>query len=162
MLEADQSAPDFTLPDQQGANITLSRLRGRPVVLYFYPKDETPGCTREACAFRDDHPEFDQAGALILGISPDDVATHRRFTEKHALRFTLLADAEHRVCTLYGVWKEKNLYGKKSMGVERTTFVIDRDGVVRRIFPRVKVDGHAREVLEAVRALGNRAGTPSA
>jgi peroxiredoxin Q/BCP len=153
MVEIGQAAPDFTLPDQHGEPITLSELRGTPVVLYFYPKDDTPGCTKEACAFRDARGTYQKAGARVVGISPDDSASHKRFADKYDLPFTLVADAGHRVCDDYGVWKEKNLYGKKSMGVERTTFVIDRQGIVRKIFPRVKVDGHSDAVLEAIRGL---------
>jgi peroxiredoxin Q/BCP len=153
MIEAGQPAPDFTLLDQSGEPVTLSKFRGMPVVLYFYPKDDTPGCTKEACAFRDGHADYEGAGAKVIGVSPDDIKAHRKFAEKYALLFTLAADPEKTVCERYGVWKEKNLYGKKSMGVERTTFLIDREGTVRKIFPKVKVDGHSEAVLEAVRGL---------
>ena len=153
MIEAGQPAPDFTLTDQRGEPVALSQFRGTPVVLYFYPKDDTPGCTKQACAFRDARADYEKAGAKVVGVSPDDVASHRKFVEKHGLSFTLAADPERQVCERYGVWKEKNLYGKKSMGVERTTFLIDRDGVVRKVFPRVKVDGHSDAVLEAIRSL---------
>jgi peroxiredoxin Q/BCP len=153
MLETGQPAPDFTLHDQDGQPVTLSTLRGSPVVLYFYPKDDTPGCTREACAFRDARAAYEQLGAKVLGVSPDTVASHRKFADKYGLPFTLLADPDKTVCQAYGVWKEKTLYGRKSMGVERTTVVIDSQGVVRRIFPRVKVDGHAEAVLGALAAL---------
>jgi peroxiredoxin Q/BCP len=150
MVEAGQPALDFTLPDQGGREVTLSRLRGSPVVLYFYPKDDTPGCTKEACAFRDAFAEYEARGATIIGVSPDAPDSHARFVRKFNLPFTLLADSEHQVCETYGVWKEKNLYGRKSMGVERTTFVIDGRGIVRAVFPRVKVDGHSAAVLEAI------------
>jgi thioredoxin-dependent peroxiredoxin len=153
MIEIGQPAPDFTLPDQHGDEVTLSKLRGAPVVLYFYPRDNTPGCTTEACDFRDARRDYEKAGARVIGVSPDTVASHRKFVDKFELPFTLVADVDHKVCEAYGVWKEKNLYGKKSMGVERSTFVIDREGLVRRIFPKVKVAGHSDAVLEALRSL---------
>ena len=153
MLEPGTPAPDFTLPDQSGRETTLSGLKGSPVVLYFYPKDDTSGCTKEACAFRDGFLDFEAAGATILGISPDSSASHAKFVAKYTLPFTLLADVDKAVCEAYGVWKEKSMYGRKYMGVERTTFVIDRGGKVARIFSKVKVPGHAEAVLEAVRAL---------
>ena len=153
MIDAGSTAPDFTLDDQNGAEVTLSTLRGRPVVLYFYPKDDTPGCTKEACAFRDARVAYEQAGASVVGVSPDSVAAHRKFAEKYGLPFTLLADVGKDVSQRYGVWQEKTLYGKTSLGVVRTTFVIDADGVVRRVFPKVKVDGHADAVLDAIKAL---------
>src|SRR5205823_1079033 len=118
-----------------------------------YPKDNTPGCTREACAFRDARVDYAKAGAKVIGISPDDVKSHRKFAEKHALPFTLLADTDHKVCETYGVWKEKSLYGRKFMGVERTTFVIDREGKVRKVLAKVKVDGHSDAVLEVLRQI---------
>jgi peroxiredoxin Q/BCP len=150
MLEVGQIAPDFTLLNQDGEEVTLSALRGSPVVVYFYPKDDTPGCTRQACGFRDAYAEYEKAGAKILGISPDDGESHTKFIQKFELPFTLLADVDKKVCLAYDVWKEKNMYGKKSMGIVRTTFVIDPDGIVTKIFPRVKVDGHSDKVLEAV------------
>jgi len=153
MVEVGQPAPDFTLPDQNGEEVTLSQFRGSPVVLYFYPKDDTPGCTKEACAFRDARAPYEKAGAKVIGVSPDDVKAHKKFAEKYELPFTLVADAEKEVCRTYGVWQQKNLYGKVSMGVVRTTFVIDAEGVVRYVFPKVKVDGHAEVVLDAVQAL---------
>lgn len=154
MLEPGQPAPDFTLSDQHGASITLSALKGTNVVLYFYPKDDTPGCTTEACAFRDARADYEKAGAKVIGVSPDDVASHKKFAEKFDLPFTLVADTDHRVCEAYGVWQEKNMYGRKSMGVVRSTFLIDREGVIRKVYPRVKVDGHSDAVLEAIKALG--------
>jgi len=153
MIAVDSPAPDFSLPDQDGNLVKLSDLKGQPVVLYFYPKDDTSGCTKEACAFRDGFPDFEAAGATILGISPDSSASHAKFVAKHALPFTLLADVDKAACEAYGVWKEKSMYGRKYMGVERTTYVIDRDGKVARVFPKVKVPGHAEAVLEAVRAV---------
>ena len=143
MVEAGQPAPDFTLSDQHGQPVTLSQLRGTPVVLYFYPKDDTPGCTKEACAFRDARADYEEAGAKVIGVSPDTPASHKKFAEKYELPFTLVADPEKTVCQSYGVWKEKNMYGKKSMGVERTTFVIDGDGDRPQGLSRVKVDGHS-------------------
>jgi peroxiredoxin Q/BCP len=153
MVEAGQPAPDFRLDDQDGRPVTLSEFRGTPVVLYFYPKDDTPGCTREACAFRDARAAYEEAGARVIGVSPDSPASHKKFAAKYGLPFALVADPEKQACQSYGVWKEKNLYGKKSMGVERTTFVIDASGIIRKVFPRVKVDGHADKVLETVRSL---------
>lgn len=153
MIEINQAAPDFTLPDQQGNEVTLSQLQGAPVVLYFYPKDDTPGCTRQACAFRDARASYEAAGARVVGVSPDSPPTHQKFVAKYELPFTLLSDADHRVCELYGVWQEKNLYGKKSMGIVRSTFLIDAQGIVRKVFRRVKVDGHSDKVLEAIQAL---------
>jgi len=153
MVIEGQPAPDFTLPDQDGNPIQLSALMGQPVVLYFYPRDMTPGCTTEACDFRDATPDFQGLGVRVLGISPDTAASHRKFADKHGLPFTLLADPDKEAIQAYGVWKEKNMYGKKSWGVERTTVVIDREGVIRRVFPRVRVAGHVGKVLEAVRGL---------
>jgi peroxiredoxin Q/BCP len=158
VVEVGQPAPEFRLTDQDGQVVTLAQFRGTPVVLYFYPKDDTPGCTREACAFRDARAAYEQAGAKVVGVSPDSPASHKKFTEKYQLPFTLLADPEMQTCESYGVWKEKNLYGKKSMGVERTTFLIDGAGIVRKVFPRVKVDGHSDQVLEALKALGTSIG----
>lgn len=151
MLRVGDAAPDFSLPDGQGESVALEDFRGRPVVLYFYPKDLTPGCTQEACGFRDAHANIADAGAVLLGVSPDSSASHARFAAKHALPFPLLADAGGVVATAYGVWKEKSLYGRRYLGVERTTFLIDARGRIARIWPRVKVAGHAGEVLAAVR-----------
>ncbi|MEI6513295.1 MAG: thioredoxin-dependent thiol peroxidase [bacterium] len=153
MLTEGQKAPDFTLSDQDGNAVTLSSYKGTPVVLYFYPKDDTPGCTAEACAFRDARQEYEQAGAKVLGVSPDSVASHVKFARKHDLSFTLLADVDKHVCETFCVWKEKSMYGKKYMGVERTTFLIDREGQIRKIFPKVSVTGHAKEVLEALKVI---------
>ncbi|WP_337174719.1 thioredoxin-dependent thiol peroxidase [Paludisphaera sp.] len=153
MVLEGQQAPDFSLPDQDGDEVKLSDLKGSPVVLYFYPKDDTSGCTKQACAFRDGFPDFQAVGAVVLGVSPDSAASHAKFIAKHELPFTLLADVDKTVCEAYGVWKEKSMYGRKYMGVERTTYIIDREGNVARVFPKVKVPGHADAVLEAVRAL---------
>jgi thioredoxin-dependent peroxiredoxin len=152
MLETGKPAPDFTLADQHGKKVTLSKLKGSVVVLYFYPKDDTPGCTKEACGFRDGFADYKKAGAVILGVSPDDVVSHGKFAKKFDLPFSLLADLDATICQVYGVWKEKNMYGKKYMGVERTTIVIDRKGVIRHVYPKVKVDGHSEAVLEAIEA----------
>ena len=152
-IQAGDKAPDFTLQSQDGEAVRLSdRLGERVVVLYFYPKDETSGCTKEACAFRDAFADYKKAGAVILGVSPDDSASHAKFAQKFALPFPLLADHDKQVCEAYGVWKEKSMYGKKHMGVERTTFVIDKKGIVRKVFPKVKVDGHSALVLDAIKA----------
>jgi len=153
MIEAGQPAPDFTLLDQDGKAVTLSTLQGAPVVLYFYPKDDTPGCTTEACAFRDAEADYQAIGARVLGISPDDVKSHGKFATKYTLKFPILADTETKVCQLYGVWKEKSMYGKTYMGVERTTLVIDSQGIVRQVFPNVKVAGHSEAVLDALKNL---------
>jgi len=147
-------APQFALPASTGGKVALRDFRAQSnVVLYFYPKDMTSGCTKEACSFRDLRTEFEKVGATILGISPDDLDSHGKFTAKHGLNFPLLTDADARIATKYGVWKEKSMYGRKFMGIERTTFVIDKAGLVRRIYPKVKVDKHADEVLEFVRTL---------
>jgi peroxiredoxin Q/BCP len=155
MIAEGRRAPDFTLENQDGQKVRLSDLRGRPVVLYFYPRDNTPGCTTEACAFRDAREDYAAAGAHVIGVSPDTVAAHRKFADKFKLPFTLLADPEKKACTAYGVWKEKKLYGKTSMGVERTTVVIDASGTIRKMFPKVKVAGHSDQVLEAIKSLEN-------
>jgi thioredoxin-dependent peroxiredoxin len=144
-------APDFTLPSTTGENVTLRQFKGKKtVILYFYPKDETPGCTREACDFRDHSAEFDKHNAVILGVSTDPMDSHHHFREKHKLPFPLLADEDAAVSKLYGVYKQRNLYGKKYMGIERTTFVIDRTGRIAQIYPKVKVDGHVENLLEFV------------
>lgn len=150
MLNEGDEAPPFTLQDDTGKTVTLRDFEGKTVVLYFYPKDDTPGCTREACGFRDTLPSFRRKNAVILGVSADPVASHQKFKNKYDLPFPLLSDPERRTIEAYGVWKEKNLYGRKSMGIERTTFVIDPSGTIRKIFPRVKVDGHIEKVLETV------------
>lgn len=149
-LGEGKKAPDFSLKDDDGATVKLSGLKGRTVVLYFYPKDDTPGCTKEACSFRDGFKEIQKKGAVVLGVSPDSVESHKKFKEKFHLNFPLLSDTEKKVVNAYGVWKEKSLYGRKYMGVERTTFVIDEAGKIKKVFPKVKVDGHYEEVLEAL------------
>ena len=150
MIEEGAEAPDFTLRSDGGADVTLSSLRGQPVVLYFYPRDDTPGCTAQACGIRDAWGEFQERGAVVLGVSPDDEAAHVRFKEKYDLPFTLLADPEHEVAEAYGVWGEKSMYGKTFMGVERSTFVIAPDGTVTKVLRKVKPDTHADEVLAAL------------
>ncbi len=152
-IEAGTKAPDFTLETDHGGKVSLASLKGKKVVLYFYPKDDTPGCTRESCDFRDLHPDFSGINAEIIGISKDSVSSHDKFKSKYDLNFTLAADPERKAIEAYGVWKEKSMYGKTTMGVERSTFLIDEQGVVRQAWRKVKVDGHASEVLEAARAL---------
>ena len=154
MPSAGAAAPDFTLLTDGNEPLTLSALRGRPVVLYFYPKDDTSGCTTESCEFRDLFPRFQGSDAVVLGISPDSVKSHVKFKRKYALPFTLLADTEHAVAEAYDVWKEKSMFGRKYMGVERTTFLIDAGGRVARVFEKVTPAGHAAEVADAVAALG--------
>ena len=153
MLKPAEEAPDFTLPRDGGEDVTLSGLRPAPVVLFFYPKDDTSGCTKEAIAFTGLAGEFEAAGVKVFGISKDTVAKHDKFRDKHELGIPLLSDAESDVCERYGVWKEKSMYGKKFMGIERTTVLIGGDGKVVQVWPKVKVPGHAEEVLEAVKAL---------
>ena len=144
-------APDFTLPSTTGETISLKQFKGKKtVVLYFYPKDETPGCTKEACAFRDIHSDLDRQGVVLLGVSTDNMDSHLAFRDHHKLPFPLLSDEDAAVSKLYGVYKQKNLYGKKYMGIERTTFVIDKTGRIAQIWPKVKVDGHIQDVLEFV------------
>jgi thioredoxin-dependent peroxiredoxin len=150
MVEEGKQAPDFELMSDAGERIRLSDLRGKPVVLYFYPRDETPGCTTQACSFRDEYSRFRERGAVVLGVSPDDEAAHTRFKEKYSLPFTLLADPDHRVAEDYGVWVERNMYGKKRMGIKRSTFVIDEEGNVAKAMLGVKPEGHAGAVLEVL------------
>jgi peroxiredoxin Q/BCP len=152
-LEAGTKAPAFTLTADDGSKVKLSDQKGSPVVLYFYPADDTPGCTREACAFRDRSAELKKLGAKVFGVSPDDVASHVKFKGKFSLNFPLLADPDHAVAEKFGAWREKNMYGKKSMGIVRSTFLIGPDGVVKKVWRSVKVDGHDENVLEALRNL---------
>lgn len=150
MLNPGDQAPDFTLPDQHGTPVTLSELRGKPVVLYFYPKADTPGCTTQACGIRDRRPEYDEADAVVLGVSPDPVKAVSKFDDKYGLGFTLLADETHEVAESYGVWVEKSMYGRTYMGNERTTFVIGPDGAIKDIFRKVKPAEHDELVLGAL------------
>ena len=149
-VEEGSHAPDFTISSDSGDRVTLSSFRGSPVILYFYPKDDTPGCTAQACGIRDAWGEFSQRGAVVLGVSPDDESSHVKFKEKYGLPFTLLADPDHAVADEYGVWVEKTNYGKTYMGIERSTFVIDADGSVAKVMRRVKPDSHADDVLAAL------------
>ncbi len=158
-IKEQEPAPDFTLPAVGSADVVkngqvhLQELQGRPVVLYFYPKDDTPGCTAEACSFRDANHEMQKRGVVVLGVSADSIESHKKFAEKYGLSYPLLADTDTTVSQLYGVWKEKNYYGKTYMGVSRETFLIDKDGIVRKAWHKVKPDEHATEVLETIEAL---------
>ena len=152
-VEEGESAPDFTLAADDGRQVKLSDLRGKPVVLYFYPKDDTPGCTKEACAFRDRTADLKAKGAVVLGVSPNDVTSHGQFRDKYSLNFPLLADTDHQVAESYGAWREKNMYGKTSMGIQRSTFLIDREGKIRKAWKKVNVDGHDEQVLAALGSL---------
>ena len=149
-LQVGDLAPAFSLPDDTGKIVNSSELRGKKVVVYFYPKDDTPGCTTEACSFRDGIQELKKSGAVVFGVSADSVSSHRKFSEKFQLNFPLLSDESKAMIQAYGVWKEKSLYGRKYMGIERTTFVMNEDGTIRKIFPKVKVNEHFTEVLQAL------------
>ena len=151
MIEVGKKAPDFSLLDQDGKKVSLKNFKGKNVVLYFYPKDNTSGCTKEACNFRDEFPKFKKSDSVILGVSPDSVSSHKKFADKYKLPFTLLSDEDKKVLEKYEVWKEKSMYGRKYMGVERTTFIIDENGKIKKIFNKVKVDGHNKEVMEALK-----------
>jgi thioredoxin-dependent peroxiredoxin len=153
MVKEGQKAPDFTLASSAGGEVTLKSLKGKKVVLYFYPKDDTPGCTKEACAFRDAQARIKKTGAVVFGVSPDSVASHEKFGTKYKLNFPLLADTDKAIAKKFGAFGEKVMYGKKVVGMIRSTFVIDEEGVVRKVFPRVRVDGHDEKVLEALAAL---------
>jgi peroxiredoxin Q/BCP len=158
-VKESQPAPDFTLPAVGSSDVVkdgqvqLSALRNHVIVLYFYPRDDTPGCTAEACSFRDANREMQKRGIVVLGVSADDIASHQKFADKYGLPFPLLADTDTKVSQLYGVWKEKEYAGKKFMGINRETFLIDKDGIVRKVWPKVKADGHAQEVLDTVESL---------
>ncbi len=153
MLEAGQQAPDFTLPDQNGDDVALSDLRGQTVVLYFYPRADTPGCTTQACGIRDRHNDYADTDARVIGISPDEVDAVKKFADKYELDFTLLADADHAVADAYGTWGEKSMYGRKYMGVARATFLIDAEGTIAKVFPKVSPKTHDEVVLEALAEL---------
>ena len=148
-VDVGDKAPDFTMPTDGGGEVSLKDLKGKQVILYFYPKDDTPGCTKQACGFRDARPDFSKIDAEIIGVSKDTVAKHEKFKTKHELNFTLASDTETGICEKYGVWKEKKMYGKTFMGIERSTFLIDGDGVIRNVWRKVKVPGHVEQVLEA-------------
>ncbi len=152
-INIGDKAPDFTLATDGGGSLTLSKLKGKPVVLYFYPKDDTSGCTAEACGFRDSLPDYGATGATVIGVSKDSVASHDKFKKKYELPFALASDSAGEVVEKYGVWVEKSMYGRKYMGIDRSTFLIDKDGVVRGVWHKVKVGGHVAEVLKAARAL---------
>jgi peroxiredoxin Q/BCP len=151
MLQEGQAAPDFELKDDSNRTVRLKDFGGKPFVLYFYPRADTPGCTAESCAFRDLFPKFEKLGVPVVGISPDEVEDQRKFKTKYSLPFPLLADVGHKTAEAYDVWKEKTMYGKTMMGIERTTFVIDAQGKIKKVFPKVKVEGHADEVLAALK-----------
>ena len=150
MLQEGTMAPEFTLPTDGGGEVTLSDYRGKKVVLYFYPKDDTPGCTTEACNFRDDYSQLLAAGAVVLGVSPDTVQSHDKFKLKYQLPFALLSDPDHQVAETYGAWGEKKMYGRTYMGIIRSTFIIDEEGRIAKVFPRVKPKNHSQQVLEAL------------
>jgi thioredoxin-dependent peroxiredoxin len=152
-IEPGTKAPAFTLADHDGNKVRLSDYAGKPVVLYFYPKDDTPGCTKEACAFRDAQAPLKKAGAVVLGVSADDAASHAKFREKYKLNFPLLVDTDHKTAEKYGAWREKNMYGKISMGIQRSTYLIDAAGKVAKVWKRVQVEGHDAKVLEALKEL---------
>jgi peroxiredoxin Q/BCP len=156
-LKEGSKAPDFTLPADGGKDIALKDFRGKTVVLYFYPKDDTSGCTAEACGFRDTLPRFKKLKAVVLGVSKDDVKKHDKFRDKYELNFPLLSDAEGAVCEAYGTWIEKSMYGRKYMGIDRATFLIDGQGVIRQIWRKVKVPGHVEEVADAIAGLDSKA-----
>ena len=157
MIEAGEKAPEFTLPDQDGDDVSLSGLEGRTVVLYFYPKADTPGCTTQACGIRDRAAEYDAAGAVVVGVSPDPVSAVKKFHGKQSLNFTLLADEDHAVCDAYGVWIEKSMYGKKYWGAQRTTFIVDESGTIAHVIPKASPKTHDDEVLAALAELGEAA-----
>ena len=152
-LSVGKPAPDFTLPTDGGGEVTLSALKGKKVIIYFYPKDDTPGCTKEACGFRDALPDFTKVDAEIIGVSKDSIAKHDKFKAKYELPFTLASDGDGAVCEAYGTWVEKSMYGKKYMGIDRATFLIDENGVLQAEWRKVKVPGHVDAVLETARGL---------
>lgn len=151
MLNVGDQAPNFTLKSDAGEDVSLSSLRGKPVILYWYPRDDTPGCTKEACSFRDAYGEFERAGAVVLGVSPDDVDSHQQFKTKYSLPFTLLADPQHQVAEQYGVWGIQKFMGREYEGVSRVTYLIDENGIVKQVWPKVTPEGHADEILAALR-----------
>ncbi len=156
-LEVGSKAPAFTLMSDAGKKVMLSDYIGKPVVLYFYPKDDTPGCTKQACAFRDASQQLRDLGAVVLGVSPDSPDSHAKFRDKFSLNFPLLADVDHKLAETFGAWREKNMYGKKSMGIQRCTYLIAADGTIAKVWKKVSVDGHDSQVIDALRQLGNDA-----
>jgi thioredoxin-dependent peroxiredoxin len=152
-LEPGTKAPDFTLPADDGTKVKLSAQKGHPVVIYFYPKDDTPGCTREACAFRDRKAEIAKLGARVFGISADTLESHSQFRDKFELNFPLLSNVDHKVAERYGAWREKNMYGKRFFGIQRSTFLIDGEGKIAKVWKSVKVDGHDQQVIDVLKAL---------
>ena len=152
-LKIGYKAPDFTLADTKGNLVKLSSLKGKPIVLYFYPKDDTPGCTKEACNFRDDYSQYKKKGIVILGVSTDDQTSHQKFTKKYSLPFPLLCDTDKKVVNLYGVYGEKSMYGRKYMGINRFTFLIDKEGRIQHIFNKVSVDDHSKEILAILKSI---------
>ena len=150
-IKLNQQAPEFSLPDQHGNQHSLEMYKGKKIVLYFYPKDDTPGCTTEACAFRDDYSVYKELDAVILGVSPDAVKSHKKFSDKYSLPFPVLSDDQHKVCELFGVWGKKKYMGREYDGVFRTTFIISADGIIEKVFEGVKPDGHSKEVINALR-----------
>ncbi|MFG0263194.1 MAG: thioredoxin-dependent thiol peroxidase [Novipirellula sp. JB048] len=152
-IEPGNKAPAFTLKDEAGNKVKLADLKGKIVVLYFYPRDDTPGCTKQACNFRDQYETLTQLGVELLGVSPDNGESHQRFREKYSLPFPLLVDEDHAIAEKYGAWREKNLYGKKSMGIQRSTYLIDAEGKVAKVWKRVRVDGHDEQVIDAVKQI---------
>ena len=151
MLKEGDKAPSFNMPTNKGENVSLSKLKGQKIVLYFYPRDDTPGCTKEACGFRDDLSKYKRAGAVVIGVSRDSIESHEKFVKKFNLNFTLASDKDGDVCEKYDAWRLKNMYGKEYMGIGRSTFLIDTKGKINKIWPKVKVDGHVDEVLKAVK-----------
>ena len=156
-LEIGSKAPAFSLMSDSGKKVKLSDYQGQPVVLYFYPKDDTPGCTKQACAFRDASTQMKDLGAVVLGVSPDSQDSHAKFRDKFSLNFPLLADLDHKLADEYGAWREKNMYGKKSMGIQRCTYLIAADGTIAKVWKKVSVDGHDSQVIEALQQLGRDA-----
>ena len=156
-LQTGDQAPDFTAPVDGGGTIALSALKGQKIILYFYPKDDTPGCTTQACAFRDNLPQFEDMNAVVIGVSKDTVAKHDKFKDKHGLNFPLISDEDGKICDLYGVWKEKSMYGKRFMGIERSTFLIDENGKIAHVWRKVKVKDHAEEVRDTAQSLAKAA-----
>jgi peroxiredoxin Q/BCP len=154
MPSVGDKAPPFSLKDAEGRTVKLSQFKGKKVILYFYPRDLTPGCTKEACGFRDDLAKLERADAVVLGVSTDDEATHRKFRDKYGLNFPLLADPDHKTAESYGTWQEKNMYGRKVWGIKRATFIIDKTGAIAYVFPNVKPDAHSKEVLDVLKRLG--------